>query len=70
MAPAVRFAVWHRMPTTVPWKNKNPKPRGARTKLTAASRAKAKAAAARAGRRYPNLIDNMNAAKAQNQKGK
>jgi ribosomal protein L15E len=34
-------------------------------KLTPQSRAKAKAAATRAGRKYPNLVDNMNAAKEQ-----
>ena len=53
-----------------PWKRANPKKKGAGTKLTAASKAKAKAAAAKAGRRYPNLVDNMNAAKKQNAKRK
>ena len=53
------------MKTNAPWKRKNPKKPGQRTTLTARSRAKAKAAAARGGRRYPNLVDNMNAAKAQ-----
>lgn len=48
-----------------PWKNPRPKT-ASRTKLTPASKARAKAAAKRAGRRYPNLVDNMNAAKAQN----
>jgi len=40
-----------------PWKRRNP----ARyhTKLSAADKAAARARARRAGRRYPNLIDNM-----------
>jgi hypothetical protein len=50
-----------------PW-NK-PAPRKSRhTKLSAKSRAKAKASAKRAGRPYPNLVDNMNAAKKQKRK--
>jgi ribosomal protein L15E len=32
-------------------------------KLTPQRKAKAKAAATRVGRKYPNLVDNMNAAK-------
>ena len=48
---------------TPPWKRK--KPAGKRTKLTAASKDKARARAHRAGRRYPNLVDNMWAAKQQ-----
>jgi hypothetical protein len=44
-----------------PWKRKRPS--GARkTSLTPESRAKAKARAKRAGRPYPNLVDNMRAA--------
>jgi ribosomal protein L15E len=47
-----------------PWEK--PAPRKSRTtKLTPQSKAKAKAAATRAGRKYPNLVDNMNAAKEQ-----
>ena len=43
-----------------PWKRRRPaKPRA---KLTAAAIAWARARAARAGRRYPNLVDNMAAA--------
>lgn len=45
---------------TPPWKK--PAPPGRSTKLTAASKAAAKARAKRAGRDYPNLIDNMHAA--------
>jgi len=47
-----------------PWKKSAPK-KGRHTKLTAKSRQKAKASAKRAGRKYPNLVDNMNAAKKQ-----
>ena len=49
---------------TPPWKRKNPAKK--HTKLTSASKTKARAAARRAGRKYPSLVDNMNAAKAQN----
>lgn len=49
---------------TSPWKK--PRPKAApKTKLTPASVRRAKAAAKAAGRRYPNLVDNMNAARAQ-----
>ncbi|MDB6075642.1 MAG: hypothetical protein JWO89_3282 [Verrucomicrobiaceae bacterium] len=47
-----------------PWEKPAPR-RSRHTKLTPASKAKAKAAAKRAGRRYPSLVDNMNAAKKQ-----
>jgi ribosomal protein L15E len=46
--------------------SEKPAPKKSRTtKLAPKSKAKAKAAAARAGRKYPNLVDNMNAAKEQ-----
>ena len=46
-----------------PWEK--PAPRGAgHAKLTKAKKAKAKASAKRAGRPYPNLVDNMRAASA------
>lgn len=46
------------MPEKIPpWKKKRPP--GPRHKLTEAEKARAKASAAKAGRRYPNLIDNM-----------
>jgi len=49
--------------TTKPvWDTKNPK-QGKSEKLTPAQKAKAKASAKAAGRPYPNLVDNMNAAK-------
>src|ERR1700760_3921957 len=48
----------------VPWKRPNPRKRaGKATKhLTPAEKSAAKARAARAGRSYPNLVDNMRAA--------
>ncbi len=49
-----------------PWKRSAPKA-GTHTKLSAASKEKAKDRARKAGRRYPNLVDNMWAAKQQNQ---
>jgi hypothetical protein len=49
--------------TTPPWKK--PTPRSGSTKLTAESLANAKARAKSAGRPYPNLVDNMWAAKEQ-----
>jgi hypothetical protein len=45
------------------WDKARPKNLGASKKLTAAKKASAKAAAQKAGRPYPNLIDNMRAAK-------
>ena len=49
---------------TKPWNRKNPKKASGRSKkLTATQKASAKKSAKRAGRTYPNLIDNMNAAK-------
>lgn len=43
------------------WDKKNPKKRS--KKLTQAQKKKAKMKAKKKGRRYPNLVDNMNAAK-------
>jgi hypothetical protein len=43
-----------------PWKRQ--RPAGPRTQLSEHDKARARARAARAGRRYPNLIDNMWAA--------
>ncbi len=45
-----------------PWKKKKPVS-AAKTKLSEAAKAAARARAAAAGRRYPNLVDNMWAAK-------
>ena len=54
------------MPTnrSTPWSQPNPKTTE-RAKLNPASIAWAKARAKKAGRRYPNLIDNMAAARRQ-----
>jgi hypothetical protein len=43
------------------WDRPNPKKKS--KKLTSTQKASAKASAAKAGRPYPNLIDNMKAAK-------
>jgi len=45
------------------WDKKRPKKLGESEKLSSAKKASAKAAAKKAGRPYPNLIDNMRAAK-------
>jgi hypothetical protein len=52
------------MPTP-PWKRKNPLKGGAKTVLTPESIAWARERARSAGRRYPNLVDNMAAAQRQ-----
>ncbi|MEP7066901.1 MAG: hypothetical protein ABI889_12770 [Gemmatimonadota bacterium] len=44
-----------------PWKRKGPK--GPTKHLTAAEKGKARARAKKAGRPYPNLVDNMSIAK-------
>lgn len=45
------------------WDKARPKKAGKVQKLSDMQKARAKSAAAAAGRPYPNLIDNMNAAK-------
>lgn len=45
------------------WDKPRPKDLGAPQKLSPAKKSAAKAAAKRAGRPYPNLVDNMRAAK-------
>ena len=45
------------------WNKPRPKGLGAPQKLSSAKKASAKAAAKKAGRPYPNLIDNMRAAR-------
>jgi hypothetical protein len=45
------------------WSKLRPKNLGAPKKLSSAKKAKAKAAAKKAGRPYPNLIDNMRVAR-------
>lgn len=46
-----------------PWKKSNPVKPANRVQLTAAQKEEAKERAEAAGRRYPNLIDNMYVAK-------
>jgi hypothetical protein len=55
------------MPThrTPPWEKPKPKPKSKATKLSAANLKWAKARAEAAGRRYPNLVDNMAASRRQ-----
>ncbi|WP_024890494.1 hypothetical protein [Luteimonas huabeiensis] len=53
-----------------PWQRDNPKPKAARTRLSAAQREAARARASDAGRRYPNLIDNLWAASALDARGR
>jgi hypothetical protein len=48
--------------STAPWEKPAPK-KTTHTKLTAADKKKAKASAKKAGRPYPNLVDNMKVAK-------
>ena len=45
------------------WDKERPKDLGAPKKLSPAKKASAKAAAKKAGRPYPNLVDNMRAAR-------
>lgn len=49
------------MPSKKVWDTKDPSKKD--KKLTPSQKASAKAAAKKAGRPYPNLVDNMNAAK-------
>ena len=51
-------------PKTKPWTRPNPKPRAAREPLTDAQKGRARQRADEAGRRYPNLVDNMCASSA------
>jgi|GEM_PF-236978 len=61
---AKRNRVMSKSSSKAPWNKPAPKETQA-TKLTPESKAKAKAAAKKAGRKYPNLVDNMNAAREQ-----
>ena len=45
------------------WDKKRPKSLGKPKKLTPVKKAQAKAMAKKAGRRYPNLVDNMRVAR-------
>ena len=55
-----------------PWKRPNPRKRAGKAskQLTPAKKAAAKASARKAGRRYPNLVDNMRMASASKSSGK
>jgi hypothetical protein len=45
------------------WDTKNPKPKSERKSLSSSQKSKAKSRAKAAGRPYPNLVDNMAAAR-------
>jgi hypothetical protein len=51
-----------------PWEKAKPKKTQGKTKLTKASLAWAKARAKKAGRKYPNLVDNMAASRRQKER--
>ena len=51
-----------RRTTAAPWERDNPKAEG-HTRLSTQEKAAAKRSARKAGRPYPNLVDNMNAAR-------
>jgi hypothetical protein len=50
------------------WETKNPTPKSKRKKMTASQKAKAKRTAAKAGRPYPNMVDNLRAMKKKRKK--
>ena len=50
------------------WESKNPTPKSKRKKMTASQKAKAKRTAAKAGRPYPNMVDNIRAMKKKKKK--
>jgi hypothetical protein len=59
------------MPTKkqkVPWMKPNPKGEGPHKKLSSGEKGSAKARAKKAGRPYPNLIDNMAASREKSSK--
>ena len=64
MRHAIRNSGMPKKSEKEPWEKPAPKKSG-HTKLTAKSKSTAKAAAKKAGRKYPSLVDNMNAAKKQ-----
>ena len=53
-----------------PWNKPNPRGKAKRKKLSPSAKGSAKARAARAGRAYPNLVDNMRAAAKGGRRGK
>ena len=56
-------------PSKPVWEKPRPKSLGKSKKLTPAQKASAKAAAQKAGRPYPNLVDNMRAAQRSKKNG-
>tara|TARA_B100001939_G_scaffold335864_1_gene338319 strand:- start:12922 stop:13101 length:180 start_codon:yes stop_codon:yes gene_type:complete len=50
------------------WESKNPTPKNKRRKMTSAEKAKAKRTAKKAGRPYPNMVDNIRAMKKKRKK--
>jgi hypothetical protein len=61
---ACAFASMGESSRRAPWKRQNPRKKAGKqsTKLTPAQKARAQHRARRAGRRYPNLVDNMRVA--------
>lgn len=51
------------MPTAKPWDRKKPAKKKPARKLSPAQKRSAKASAKKAGRKYPNLVDNMKVAR-------
>jgi hypothetical protein len=51
-----------------PWEKRNPRKKS--RKLSSKAKASAKSRARRAGRKYPNLVDNMRAARTRKKKKK
>lgn len=67
-APAVAIVpllVWLRTMSQAPWEKSPPEKKTGKTKLSARNIAWARARAKKAGRRYPNLVDNMAASRRQ-----
>lgn len=63
MKRTAKAATHSEHPKGTPWERPNPRPPGQRTRLSAEAREKARARAEEAGRPYPNLVDNMWAAR-------
>lgn len=55
--PSTRSAA--KKPRATPWQRPDPKPAAKRKRLTPAQKTRARSRAKRAGRPYPNLVDNM-----------
>lgn len=69
MPPAKKPATAKTSKKAPPWRKRNPKAKTkAARKLTPAQKSEAKSRAMKAGRPYPNLVDNMAVAKKANAK--